>query len=97
MSFSPLLNDIGLDGVNISLDSLVPAKYEFITRRPSSFKAVMNGISSALEQDFSLPVKINCVVMKGFNDDELIDFVEFTKNRPVDVRFIEVWCIDGAY
>ena len=43
-------------------------KDEFITRRPNSFKSVMNGIKAALEQDFSLPVKLNCVVMRGFND-----------------------------
>lgn len=77
--------------MNISLDSLVPAKYEFITRRPNSFKSVMNGIQAALDQNFPLIVKINCVVIRNFNDDELIDFVEFfTKDKPVDVRFIEV-------
>lgn len=79
-----------MDGVNISLDSLIPAKFEFISRRPNSYKSVLNGILAALDQKFNLPVKINCVIMKGFNDDELINFVEFTKDKPVDVRFIEV-------
>lgn len=52
------------------------------------------GIDLALQLEFD-PVKVNCVVMKGFNDDEILDFVEFTKDRNVDIRFIEYMPFTG--
>lgn len=76
----------GLDGLNISLDTLKPVKYEKITRR-KGWERVVAGIDLAIQLGYK--PKINCVVMKGFNEDEVCDFVEFTKDRNVDVRFIE--------
>lgn len=80
----------GLNSLNISLDSLVKEKFEFITRRPA-FQRVMSNIRLALTMNESYPVvKINCVVMNGINTDELNDFVELTRDQPnLAVRFIE--------
>ncbi|KAK9700462.1 Radical SAM superfamily [Popillia japonica] len=87
------LQRAGLDVLNISLDTLKPDKYEKITRR-KGFDKVMMGIDLALQLGYN-PVKINCVVMKGFNDDEINDFVMLTHDRNVDVRFIEYMPFSG--
>ncbi|KAK3800991.1 hypothetical protein RRG08_001238 [Elysia crispata] len=87
------LQEAGLDQINLSLDTLVPAKFEFITRR-KGFDKVIAGINKALELGYN-PVKINCVVMRGLNDDEICDFVAFTERKPVDVRFIEYMPFGG--
>ncbi|XP_033978506.1 molybdenum cofactor biosynthesis protein 1 isoform X1 [Trematomus bernacchii] len=89
----PKLKDIGLDLINISLDTLVPAKFEFIVRR-KGFHKVMEGIDKAIEMGYN-PVKVNCVVMRGLNEDELLDFVALTEKKPLDVRFIEYMPFDG--
>ncbi|XP_076463698.1 molybdenum cofactor biosynthesis protein 1-like [Babylonia areolata] len=89
----PQLQQSGLDQLNISLDTLIPAKFEFVTRR-RGFTHVMAAIDKALELNFS-PVKVNCVVMRGTNEDEVCDFVAFTKDKAVDVRFIEYMPFDG--
>uniref|UniRef100_A0A8C8REI0 cyclic pyranopterin monophosphate synthase n=1 Tax=Pelusios castaneus TaxID=367368 RepID=A0A8C8REI0_9SAUR len=89
----PRLKEAGLDAINISLDTLVPAKFEFIVRR-KGFHKVMEGIHKAIELGYN-PVKVNCVVMRGLNEDELLDFVVLTKNQPLDVRFIEYMPFDG--
>ncbi|XP_034531205.1 molybdenum cofactor biosynthesis protein 1 isoform X2 [Notolabrus celidotus] len=89
----PKLKDAGLDLINISLDSLVPAKFEFIVRR-KGFQKVMEGIEKAIEMGYN-PVKVNCVVMRGLNEDELLDFVALTEKKPLDVRFIEYMPFDG--
>ncbi|OIT26240.1 PREDICTED: cyclic pyranopterin monophosphate synthase, mitochondrial isoform X1 [Nicotiana attenuata] len=89
----PKLKDSGLNLVNISLDTLVPAKFEFMTRR-KGHQRVMESIDAAVELGYN-PVKVNCVVMRGFNDDEICDFVELTRERPINVRFIEFMPFDG--
>ncbi|XP_014116721.1 PREDICTED: molybdenum cofactor biosynthesis protein 1 isoform X2 [Pseudopodoces humilis] len=89
----PQLKEAGLNAINISLDTLVPAKFEFIVRR-KGFHKVMEGIHKATELGYH-PVKVNCVVMRGFNEDEVLDFVDFTKDLPLDVRFIEYMPFDG--
>ncbi|XP_063700616.1 molybdenum cofactor biosynthesis protein 1 isoform X1 [Culicoides brevitarsis] len=80
------LQRAGLDGLNISLDTLKPEKYEKITRR-KGWERVIAGIDLAIQLGYK--PKVNCVVMKGFNEDEILDFVEFTRDRAVDIRFIE--------
>ncbi len=77
----------GINLMNISLDTLDPDKFEFITRR-KGFDIVMRAIDLAIEKGYS-PIKINCVVMNKFNDDELSNFVELTRNKPIEIRFIE--------
>lgn len=89
----PALQRAGLTAVNISLDTLVPAKFELLTRRPGH-ERVLAAIDAALGCGYS-PVKVNCVVMRGVNDDELLDFVALTKHRPLNVRFIEYMPFDG--
>ncbi|XP_075411274.1 molybdenum cofactor biosynthesis protein 1 isoform X2 [Tenrec ecaudatus] len=89
----PQLQKAGLNAVNISLDTLVPAKFEFIVRR-RGFHKVMEGIHKAIELGYS-PVKVNCVVMRGLNEDELLDFAALTEGLPLDIRFIEYMPFDG--
>ncbi|XP_078503452.1 molybdenum cofactor biosynthesis protein 1 isoform X2 [Lissotriton helveticus] len=89
----PRLKEAGLDVLNISLDTLVPAKFEFIARR-KGFHKVMEGIHKAIELGYN-PVKVNCVVMRGLNEDELVDFVALTEKLPLEVRFIEYMPFDG--
>ncbi|XP_049621297.1 molybdenum cofactor biosynthesis protein 1 [Suncus etruscus] len=89
----PQLQKAGLTAINISLDTLVPAKFEFIVRR-KGFHKVMEGIHKAIELGYN-PVKVNCVVMRGLNEDELLDFVALTEGLPLDVRFIEYMPFDG--
>ncbi len=83
----------GLTGVNISLDSLDEAKFESITRRPGLDK-VLESIQCALDVGFKT-VKVNVVLMRGFNEDELHDFCEMTKDQRVTVRFIEFMPFDA--
>ncbi len=82
-----LLRDAGLSRINISLDTLKPDKFFYITRK-NYFPQVMNGIETALSLGF-YPVKINVVAIRGFNDDEIIDFAALAERLPVHVRFIE--------
>jgi len=84
----PALAEAGLTHANISLDTLIDEKFQDITRR-KGLKQVLKAIEDSCR---TLPlgnVKINCVVMKGFNDNELRDFIYMTKDLPIDVRFIE--------
>ena len=71
----------------------MPAKNEFITRRPDTSKHVLRAVDKAFELGIK-SVKLNVVAMRNFNDDELIDFIELTKERPLDVRFIEFMPFD---
>ncbi|XP_032218351.1 molybdenum cofactor biosynthesis protein 1 isoform X2 [Nematostella vectensis] len=89
----PHLQRAGLNLLNISLDTLVPQKFEFITRRKGWHK-VMDAIDTALDLGYD-PVKVNCVVMKGLNEDEICDFVSLTKNKAINVRLIEYMPFDG--
>jgi cyclic pyranopterin phosphate synthase len=83
------LRAAGVDRVNISLDSLRPERVEAIARRPDAFSRIMAGLDAA-EAAGLHPIKINVVVMRGRNDDELEDFARITLDRPWHVRFIEV-------
>ncbi|XP_060856171.1 molybdenum cofactor biosynthesis protein 1 isoform X1 [Metopolophium dirhodum] len=83
------LQRAGLNALNISLDTLQQNTYGNITRRDGRLlKRVLAGIDLALQLGFS-PVKVNCVLMKGINFDELCDFVEMTRDRKINYRFIE--------
>lgn len=82
------LVDAGLTHVNISLDTLQPPKFKEITRR-NGLSQVLRSIEDACHALPTGNVKVNCVVMKRFNDNELRDFIGMTKDLPIDVRFIE--------
>ncbi len=82
------LKNIGIDKINISLDTLNEEKFKYITR-VGSLKDTLDGIKSAIDAGVK-KVKINSVLIGGFNDDEIVDFVNLTKKYPIDVRFIEL-------
>lgn len=82
------LKKAGVSRINISLDSLTPEKYKFITRGGSLDEA-LSGLSCALNAGFS-KIKINAVLIRGFNDDEVGRLCELTLKYPIDVRFIEL-------
>ncbi|MGA8367615.1 MAG: GTP 3',8-cyclase MoaA [Candidatus Acidiferrales bacterium] len=83
----------GLDRVNISLDSLDRAKFERITRS-DSFDQVMAGIETAHASRLR-PVKVNAVLVRGLNDDEVEAFAEFARERDLIMRFIEFMPLDA--
>ncbi|KAJ3120899.1 Molybdenum cofactor synthesis protein 1 [Nowakowskiella sp. JEL0407] len=89
----PKLLEYGLDGVNISLDTLDKFKFELMTRR-KGFENVMDSISDACSMPFN-SVKLNAVVIRGVNDSEIHQFVEMTKDKNLYVRFIEYMPFDG--
>jgi cyclic pyranopterin phosphate synthase len=81
------LRRAGVNRLNISLDSLVPQRFSDITRG-GDLKKVLSGIEAAMAAGFPAP-KLNMVVMRGVNDDEVLDFAALTLSRPFTVRFIE--------
>lgn len=82
------LREAGVSRVNISLDTLDEKKYAYITRRGSLAGAVA-GIKAALDAGFDM-VKINAVLIGGFNDEEIPALAELTRRYPIDLRFIEL-------
>jgi cyclic pyranopterin phosphate synthase len=89
------LRHAGLQRVNISLDSLRRDRFVELTRR-DELEHVLDGIDAAIEVGFD-PVKINVVCMEGVNDDEIVDFARFGRERGVEVRFIEFMPLDGGH
>ncbi|CAM9112319.1 unnamed protein product, partial [Ectocarpus fasciculatus] len=84
----------GLSNINVSLDTLDADKFSRISRRDSKVAArVLSGLYAALAK--GITVKINCVLMRGVNDDEMKDFIRMTRDVDMDVRFIELMPFDG--
>jgi cyclic pyranopterin phosphate synthase len=90
--FIEVLKTNGVKSINVSLDSLDREKFKEITRR-DEFEKVYNNILLLVSEGFK--VKVNAVLIKGFNDNEIIDFIHFTKDLPISVRFIEFMPFDG--
>ena len=88
------LRDAGLDRVNISLDTLQRDKFLAMTRR-DELARVLDGIEAAKEAGFA-PVKINAVIERGVNDDEVLDLARFGRDNDVQVRFIEFMPLDAT-
>ena len=88
------LRAAGLDRVNISLDTLRRDRFVEMTRRDELHR-VLDGIEAAKEAGFA-PVKINAVVQRGINDDEIVDLARFGREQGVEVRFIEWMPLDGG-
>ncbi len=82
------LADAGLRRVTISVDAMEPEKFSRITRVPGSYEAVMAGVRAAKAAGLS-PIKVNCVLLRGFNDDQVVAFGKFARDEGVVVRFIE--------
>lgn len=89
-----ILKEAGITRVNISLDSLRPERYKEITRG-GDVQQVLDGIEASFEVGFQ-PIKINTVLMRGFNDDEIPDFLRMTIDQPINLRFIEYMPIGHA-
>jgi len=87
------LRAAGLARINVSLDSLRPDTFHALTRR-HALDQVLDGIDAAVEAGFS-PVKVNCVLMRGVNDHEIVDFATFGRQKRVTVRFIEFMPLDA--
>ncbi|HSH75939.1 MAG TPA: GTP 3',8-cyclase MoaA [Longimicrobiales bacterium] len=83
------LRSAGIHRLNVSLDSLRPERVDAIARRPGSYPKIMEGLEAAERLGFA-PIKINVVLIRGQNDDEIRDFAEITRERPWHVRFIEM-------
>ncbi|MGC6431526.1 MAG: GTP 3',8-cyclase MoaA [Jejuia sp.] len=90
--FIDVLKANGVNKLNISLDSLDESKFKHITRR-HEFQKAYDNIHLLVKEGFK--VKVNAVLIKGFNDNEIIDFINFTKDLPISVRFIEFMPFDG--
>ena len=86
----------GAPRVTVSLDSTDPEKSARITRTPHSYEKVMAGMDAALEAGLR-PVKVNIVLVRGFNDDEIVDFARLARRRDIVVRFIEFMPLDADH
>ncbi|WP_420622939.1 GTP 3',8-cyclase MoaA [Candidatus Poriferisodalis sp.] len=88
------LAEAGLSRINISLDSLHRDRFLELTRR-DELDRVLDGIDAAIDAGLA-PVKINTVMMRGINDDEVVDFARFGRERGVEVRFIEFMPLEAG-
>lgn len=93
-NFAEGLFNAGIHRINVSLDSLNPEKYASITRG-GNLKTVLRGIDKVEKTGFS-PIKINVVVIKGVNEDEVLDFAKLSIEKPYQVRFIELMPVGEA-
>ncbi len=88
------LKEAGLQRITISLDSLTPERFALLTGRHGLVK-VLAGIDAAIAAGLA-PVKVNCVVIRGINDDQVVTFAELAREKGVDVRFIEFMPLDNG-
>jgi cyclic pyranopterin phosphate synthase len=91
--FAVPLKEAGLKRVTVSLDTLRPGRFETISRR-TGFERILAGMEAARKAGL-LPLKVNMVVIRGLNDDEIPDFVRFAAREKVEVRFIELMPTSG--
>jgi cyclic pyranopterin phosphate synthase len=82
------LRDAGLTRATVSMDAVDPDVFARITRVPGSYERVLAGIRAAKDAGLG-PVKVNCVLLRGFNDDQIIPFVHFARTEGIILRFIE--------
>mgnify|MGYP005810022483 CR=1 FL=1 len=82
------LKDAGLKRVTVSVDAVTPEKFARITRVPGSYESVIAGLRAAKNAGLG-PVKVNAVLLRGFNDDQIVGFGKFAREENVVVRFIE--------
>ena len=90
--FIALLKEANIQSLNISLDTLQSDRFMLLTRR-DQFKLVYDNIQLLIRNNFQ--VKVNVVVMKGMNDGEINDFIEWTRDTPIQIRFIEFMPFSG--
>src|SRR3954462_1676239 len=82
------LKDAGLSRITVSMDAVDAAKFARITRVPNGFERVLAGVRAAKRAGLD-PVKVNCVLLRGFNDDQIVEFAKFSRDEGVVLRFIE--------
>jgi cyclic pyranopterin phosphate synthase len=82
------LKDAGLNRITVSMDAIDHEKFARITRVPDSFNRVLAGVRAAKRVGLD-PVKVNCVLLRGFNEDQIVEFAKFSRDEGVIVRFIE--------
>lgn len=87
VKYAQPLRDYGMARINISLDSLNPERFKRITRT-GDLQKVLAGIDAAIAAGFKR-IKLNAVILKGRNDDEIIDLVDFARRKQIDIAFIE--------
>eukprot|EP00299_Pterocystis_sp_00344_P012200 c5821_g1_i2.p1 GENE.c5821_g1_i2~~c5821_g1_i2.p1 ORF type:complete len:323 (-),score=67.71 c5821_g1_i2:853-1821(-) len=87
------IRSAGVNAINISLDTLDELKFQLITRR-KGVESVLKGIDMALQAGFT-HVKVNCVVMRDINADEIVGMVKWAADKPICIRFIEYMPFDG--
>ncbi|CAE8611816.1 unnamed protein product [Polarella glacialis] len=86
----------GLRNINLSMDTLVSAKFPMIARKPAEWHArILEGMREVAAQDEHFTLKVNCVVLRGFNEDEIGAFVDLVEHQPIEVRFLEFMPFDG--
>ncbi|QCX00512.1 GTP 3',8-cyclase MoaA [Aggregatimonas sangjinii] len=90
----PRLKELGITKINLSIDSLNKERFHKITRR-DDFEKVMQTFHMLIDHGFQ--IKLNAVIMKGINTQDIIPLAELAKNHPVDVRFIEEMPFNGGY
>src|SRR5438309_6710633 len=82
------LKDAGLNRITVSMDAVDAERFARITRVPNGFPSVLAGIRAAQQAGLE-PVKVNCVLLRGFNDDQIVPFGKFARDEGVVLRFIE--------
>jgi GTP 3',8-cyclase len=87
------LKDVGLSRVTVSMDAVEPERFARITRVQNGFDSVLAGVRAARRAGLD-PVKVNCVLLRGFNDDQIVAFGKFARDEGVIVRFIEFMPLD---
>jgi cyclic pyranopterin phosphate synthase len=89
------LRDAGLERINVSLDTMDPAKFQRLTRRPG-FEQVIEGILAAKDAGFA-PVKINAIAMRGVTEDDVVPLGLFARQHSLELRFIEYMPLDAGH
>jgi len=94
--FLPHFRAAGLRNINLSLDTLVSAKFPLLARKPKEWhERILKVLKEAVAQEEHFTVKLNCVLLKGVNEEEIGDFVNLTQHMPLEVRFLEFMPFDG--
>lgn len=94
--FLPQLRAAGLRSINLSLDTLQAAKFPFLAGRPLDWHArIMDAMHDIATQEDYFQLKLNCVLLRGANEDEIGSFVDLTQSLPIEVRFLEFMPFDG--
>jgi cyclic pyranopterin phosphate synthase len=93
-SLAAPLAEAGLTRINVSLDSLSPERFAYITRR-DALQAVLEGLEELEKYPTIRPIKLNCVAIRGFTEQEVVEFAKLARRKPYVIRFIEFMPLDA--